>query len=127
LLLSALHPHLIAWALILARVAGVAWTAPAWGTVGLGLRFRLILASAVTVLLIPTVEPTITPLSGGPAMLAGALIGEMAIGIGLGLPAALVIAGARQAGELVGVQAGLAPASLLDPEIGDELTPLGHL
>src|SRR5262249_53451356 len=40
---------------------------------------------------------------------------------------ALVVAAARQAGELVGLQAGLAPAALIDPEVSDELTPLGHL
>ena len=45
----------------------------------------------------------------------------------LGLSASLVLAGARQAGELVGVQAGLSPASLLDPEAGEELNPIAHL
>src|SRR5205823_4880255 len=45
----------------------------------------------------------------------------------LGLSAALVVAGARQAGELVGAQAGFAPAALFDPEAGDEMTALGHL
>jgi flagellar biosynthesis protein FliR len=40
---------------------------------------------------------------------------------------ALVLAGARQAGELVGAQAGFSAASLYDPEIETEMTPLGHL
>ncbi len=37
------------------------------------------------------------------------------------------MAGARQAGEVVGAQAGLSAAALFDPEAGDDLTPLGHL
>ena len=48
-------------------------------------------------------------------------------GAALGWSAALIVAGARQAGELVGLQAGLSPAALLDPEAAEELTPLGHL
>ncbi len=41
------------------------------------------------------------------------------------------MAAARQAGEVIGLQAGLAPASLLAPDAadgsGESLTPLGHL
>jgi len=46
---------------------------------------------------------------------------------GLGWAGSLVIAGARQAGEVVGAQAGLSPAALFDPEAGDGLTAMGHL
>ncbi len=52
---------------------------------------------------------------------------EAIIGAALGATAALVVAGARQAGEIVGAQAGLSPASLLDPDAGDGLNVLGHL
>jgi flagellar biosynthesis protein FliR len=52
---------------------------------------------------------------------------EGLIGAALGFSAALIVAGARQAGEVVALQAGLAPAALFDPEAGDDLTPLGHL
>jgi flagellar biosynthesis protein FliR len=45
----------------------------------------------------------------------------------LGWSAALIVAGARQAGELVGAQAGLSASAFFDPMSGDELTPLGHL
>ena len=49
------------------------------------------------------------------------------MGLALGFAASLVIAGARQAGEIVGGQAGLSAASLFDPDAGDDMTPLGHL
>jgi flagellar biosynthetic protein FliR len=63
-------------------------------------------------------------------------LAEGLIGLVLGASAALVAAGARQAGELVGLQAGLAPASLVGadgatglPGEGSEdgVTPLGSL
>ena len=62
-------------------------------------------------------------LAGG----GGGVRGRGAGGGGLGWSAALIVAGARQAGELVGSQAGLAPAALFNPEAGDEMTALGHL
>ena len=52
---------------------------------------------------------------------------EFVVGGAIGWTAGLIIAGARQAGEVVGAQAGLSAAALFDPEAGDELTPLGHL
>ena len=77
-------------------------------------------------MLVPTVGAGLdvpTSLGG----LGRALIVEAAIGVMLGMSAALIVAGARQAGEVVGGQAGLSAAALLDPEASGEMTPLGHL
>ena len=57
--------------------------------------------------------------------LASAL--ELLTGLVLGYLAAMVVAGARMAGELVAAQAGLSTSTLLDPETGDEIGPLGRL
>lgn len=113
-------------ALVLARVLGLAWSAPALSTSGLGWRLRLGLAATLGSVLVPVVGGRVSPPAGWPA-LGGACLVELAVGMALGWSAALVVAGARQAGELVGAQAGLAPAALFDPEAGDDLTPLGHL
>ena len=43
------------------------------------------------------------------------------------MAAGLVVAAARLAGEVVGFQAGLSPAALLDPDAGAGMTPTGHL
>lgn len=114
------------WALVLARVSGLCWTAPALATPGLGGRARLILAATLTALIAPVVGREMTAPTGLSA-LGGACLVEVVVGLGLGWAGALVIAGARQAGEVVGSQAGLSPAALFDPEAGDGLTPLGHL
>jgi flagellar biosynthetic protein FliR len=114
------------WVLVLARVSGLCWTAPALATPGLGGRARLILAATLTALIAPVVGRDWAPPTSW-SSLAGSCLVEVAMGAGLGWAASLVIAGARQAGEVVGSQAGLSPAALFDPEAGDGLTPLGHL
>ena len=47
--------HAGAAALVLARVLGLAWTAPALATPALGWRFRLVLAAALAGVLVPLV------------------------------------------------------------------------
>jgi flagellar biosynthesis protein FliR len=114
------------WALVLARVSGLCWSAPVLATPGLGFRARLILAATLTALIAPVVGREVGSPSGLWALGIACLF-EVVIGAGLGWSAMLVIAGARQAGEVVGLQAGLSPAALFDPEAGDGMTPLGHL
>jgi flagellar biosynthetic protein FliR len=115
-------------ALLLARVLGLAWTAPALSTSGLDMRFRVALAALLGSVLLPLVGPSIAASAPiGWVDLGRACVVEGLVGASLGWSAALVVAGARQAGEIVGMQAGLSPAALFDPDAGDELTPLGHL
>jgi len=112
--------------LVVARVSGLAWLAPGWGTTGLGWRLRLALIVLLSLVLMPTLGTSVTAPSSW-AMLAQTCLTEALIGAALGWTAALVISAARQAGEVVGAQAGLSPAALFDPESGGEMTPLGHL
>jgi flagellar biosynthetic protein FliR len=125
---GALDACLSAWigpiVLVLARVGGLAATAPAWSTPGLGWRIRVGLTVMVGTIVLPAARAGMGDVSRPSPQLAAA---EAAIGAGMGLAMALVVAGARQAGELIGSQAGLATATVLDPEAGDGLTPTGHL
>jgi flagellar biosynthetic protein FliR len=115
-------------ALILSRVLGLSWTAPALATPGFDGRFRLALAALLGALLFPLIGPSIEGVVPVGWLAVGrACLVEGLVGAALGWSAGLVVAGARQAGEIVGLQAGLSPAALLDPDAGEELTPLGHL
>jgi flagellar biosynthetic protein FliR len=118
-----------AWTLVLARVLGLAWTAPALATPGLGGRFRLALAVLLCAVVLPVVGPSLAeaPAPADWTTAGRACLIEGLVGAALGWSAALIVAGARQAGELVGLQSGLSPAALLDPEAAEELNPLGHL
>lgn len=116
-----------ALALVLARVGGLTITAPAWGAPGLGWRLRVGLTLLVTLAILPAVEPSLSRPSRLGLPLAVGVGGEAAVGLAMGLAFALVLAAARQAGDLLGSQAGLAAAAVYDPDAGEGLTPLGHL
>ena len=123
---SALLDQSFIYMLVLARVAGIAWTAPAWSTAGMGWRIRAGLCGMVTMAVVPAAKLEWTQ-SRDVWGILHVIPAEVGVGAILGLTAALLVAAARQAGELVGMQAGLSPAALFDPDIGDELNPLGHL
>jgi flagellar biosynthesis protein FliR len=118
--------HGPAWGLVLARVGGLSMTGPTTAAPGVDLRFRFLLAIVLGVVLIPVVKP-VAGGSPGWSMFLGLFFMELLVGALLGWSAGLIVAGARQAGEIVGAQAGLSASALFDPETGLELTPLGHL
>lgn len=124
--LARLVPVAAPLGLVLSRCLGLCWTAPALGSPALGPRMRLAFAGALAVLLLPVVAADL-PRIWSPLGLAAACGVELAVGAILGWSAGLVIVGARQAGEVVGIQAGLSPAALLDPEAAAEMTATGHL
>ncbi len=118
-------PTLASALLLIARVLGLCATAPGWSSPGLSWPLRVVGALWMATAVWPLVGPTLIVPHG--EMLGWMVLGELIAGATLGLTAGLIIAGARQAGEVVGMQTGLSPAALFDPEIGDELTPMGHL
>lgn len=127
---EALVPLAGAALLAVARPLGLASAAPGWAGAAVGPRMRVVIAAALAVVTLPAAPAWASLASAGAGAWAAIWLVELGVGVGLGLTAALVVAGARQAGELVGLQAGLAPASLLDPDgVGadEPITPLGHL
>ncbi len=116
----------LAIALVFSRTLGLAFTAPVLAAPGLEVRYRILVAAALTTILSPLIVPGLHVPNQAENLILAVLV-EGLIGASLGWTAGLVIAGARQAGEVVGAQAGLSAAALFDPDAGYELTPLGHL
>lgn len=124
-------PALIAAALSLFRPLGIAWTAPGWNESCTGIRVKLALGVLLAALVVPNSAVLLTwaqaACDAGPSAILMAGCVELAVGWTLGLMANLVVSAARQAGEIVGLQGGLAPASVLDASSESGLNPLGHL
>jgi flagellar biosynthetic protein FliR len=121
---------IIAWigptVLVVARVGGLTATAPALGAPGLGWRIRVGMTALVSAIVVTAAQRSGVP-TGGTVALAAGVAAEAVLGVAMGVAFGLVIAGARQAGEWIGLQAGLAPATIFDPDSADGLTAAGHL
>jgi len=121
-----LMSHAPVCGLVLLRVLGLCMTAPGLAIPELDWRFRIGLAVALGLVLMPVVQTMVVAPAGWQNLVwAGSL--ELLTGVLFGYVAAMVIAGARMAGELVAAQAGLSTSTLLDPETGEEIGPLGRL
>jgi flagellar biosynthesis protein FliR len=117
--------HAVVWGLVLARVLGLCFTAPALAVPEADWRFRLGLAFVLSLIVIPVVEPAIAIPTSWSNMVQADLL-EVLTGAMIGWSAALILAGARLGGDIVAAQAGLSTAMLIDPETGEEVTPLGR-
>jgi flagellar biosynthesis protein FliR len=118
--------HAPVWLLLVARIGGVCMTAPVAVVPGVDRRLRIVLALSLGLVLVPVLEPMVAVRPAGASVVWLALL-ELLVGGLLGWSAGLIVAGARQAGDLVAAQAGLSAAALFDPETGSELSALGYL
>jgi flagellar biosynthetic protein FliR len=106
-----------AWPILLvfARVGAAIMIVPGLGEHHVLPRLRLLLALAVSLLLAPTLSPSLPPQPGAPLALAAAVVGEILIGLLIGLVARLSLAALHVGGSLIAMQAGLSAAALFDP------------
>lgn len=99
-----------------ARVGALMASAPAFGDFTLSPRIRLAAALAVTAALAPATAPLYSSASAAsPASIAALLIGEIAVGLFLGLSARAVASALNVAGQIIALQSGLSLAQIFDP------------
>jgi flagellar biosynthetic protein FliR len=116
--------------LVASRLLGAITVAPGWSVSGFSWRKRLHDTCLLVIVITPVVRDSLPPAPHSPVAYAGLAMAELGIGLALGFAASLVIASSRAAGELIALQAGLAPAGLLDPDAanaGVETSALGPL
>ncbi|HUN94081.1 MAG TPA: flagellar biosynthetic protein FliR [Burkholderiaceae bacterium] len=107
----------------LARVLALFATAPIFSHPSLGVRVRVALALAISLLLAPQVAtPPIDRLAGTAGLLA--LAQDMMVGLVLGFTVRLVFAAIEFAGEMMGLQIGLSFAGFFNPTSSQSQTPI---
>jgi flagellar biosynthetic protein FliR len=103
-----------AW-LAAVRIGGLMLIAPFFGSPALAVPVKAALTVTVTLVLYPAYsgfDAATMPEGNLPAAVAG----EFAVGFGIGLTIQIFFEAAQMAGQLLGVQTGLAVASILDPQ-----------
>lgn len=112
-------------ALLLLRFTGLAWIAPVLSARVIPGGVRTAVAVLFTAFLWPAASAA--PGAAGVQVTAGAVLGELVLGLALGLGAAIFVAAAESAGDMLAVQMGLSGANVVDPMSQTQLPVLGQL
>jgi flagellar biosynthesis protein FliR len=122
-----LEHWLVLFTFIFARVAGLTMTASIYGTSDLPLQVRVLLAAALSLLILPLQSLGIN-VSYGSLPQYAILIGiEAAIGACLGLGVLVLLHGMTLAGELVAQSSGLGLAEIFDPGVEENVPHFSRL
>ena len=111
-----------AYLLTFARVGTLVMLMPGVGEQLVSPRLRLAFALLLSLLLFPTVRPLLPTQNGaiaGPGLIA-LLIGELLVGLMLGLTVRMVLAALQTAGMIISQQLGLSYAMTVDPMQGGQ-------
>lgn len=117
-----------AYLLTFARVGTLIMLMPGVGEQMVSARIRLAFALLVSLVLFPLTRPLL-PVGAGPAdpALVAVLIGEIAVGLLIGLTVRMLLAALQTAGTVVAQQTGLAYAMTVDPAAGGQQAAIGNL
>ena len=113
-----------AFLLTFARVGTLVMLMPGVGEQTVSPRLRLAFALLVALVLYPLARPLFAALAG-PALVT-TLIGEILVGLVLGLSVRMVLAALQTAGPIVAQQLGLSYAMTLDPAAGGQQPSVGN-
>ena len=124
---------ILIYLLVFARVGAMIMLLPGFGTMGVPARVRLVLALAISLALIPTVQSAYPARAPETFLSLAILIGqEITAGVLVGAMAAVIMSALQVAGFLIASQIGLSYAQTLDPTqntqgavVGNFLTLLG--
>jgi flagellar biosynthetic protein FliR len=122
-LLTRLPLLLPAFALVLGRVAGLMLTAPLFGSEAVPLRVRVGIAFALSLIVFPLVSLRL-PADLTFARAVGGSVGELMIGLTMGLALTLPFVGVQAAGMIMGQQAGIGLGEVFNPVMNTDSTVL---
>lgn len=102
------------------RITGLVLVAPVFSARTVPMAVRTALVVLFTILVQPV---AVAAVHVPPRVTAASAVGEVVVGLAIGLGAALLVGGAEAAGDLLATQIGLSGASLLDP-FNNESSPV---
>jgi flagellar biosynthetic protein FliR len=115
-----------AFMLTFARIGTLVMLMPGIGEQLISGRARLAFGLLLSLVLFPLTR-TLLPSGGAPESMIGVLIGEIAIGLLIGLSVRMIIGALQTAGTIVAQQLGLAFAMSVDPAMGGQQAAIGNL
>ena len=119
-------PQVQMFFLVVVRIGAIVMTMPVFRSQSIPILFKLGLAFAVSMALFSILQLEPLPVFNHIFPFAIGVIGELMIGISIGLSIRLVFAGIQIAGQLAGYQMGLAIANVMDPSTSQQLPILSQ-
>jgi len=112
--------------LVMFRTAAMIMTVPAFGHVSIPRMLRVLFVMLISLLLLPS--SFMTQIEVPPTMmhLLFVILSEVVIGFVMGFTVVLVFSAVQFAGHMIGVQMGLAVASILDPMSSVQISIIGQ-
>jgi len=112
--------------LIFLRIGAMMMAIPLFDSKSLPVLVKSGLALAVCVLLFPLVKSAPQAVLHDPVVFGLRIVGEIAIGVIIGLAVKLVFIGIQMAGQIAGFQMGFAIANIMDPATSDQIPILSQ-
>lgn len=124
--MASLYVMLPAFLLVLFRVGGMMLAAPIFSSSILPPQFKALLTVAISLAVFPVAAAHVSvPVSLASAV--GGLVGELAIGLLIGLGLTVVVSGVQIAGQVVSQQAGLALGDVFNPMLESSVTVVSEI
>jgi flagellar biosynthetic protein FliR len=112
--------------LVFLRVAAIVMMVPIFSSKSIPFLFRIGFAFAASMLLFGILRLEATPILTEFVPFVIGVVGEIMIGIIIGLSVKLVFAGVQMAGQMAGYQMGLALANVMDPDSSQQMPILSQ-
>ena len=116
--LTSLADNVFAISLVFARIGSMLMLFPGFGETSVPARLRLALALLLAFIIVGLVGDKLPPIPEQPMQMAGLVGSEVLIGLMFGAIARLMMSALSVAGQVIGMQAGLAMAQTFDPSQG---------
>lgn len=113
--------------LIFLRVAAIVFSAPVLDAKSIPVVFKVALAFAVSILLMPSIDMGDSLNGVGLPVFVIGILSEIAIGVTIGLSVKLMFTGIQLAGQLAGYQMGFAMANVMDPATSAQIPILAQI
>lgn len=115
-----------AFMLVASRVSGIVITAPLLGSTVIPARLKVGLVIAISATMFPVLVPSL-PADLAVSGVLSALVGELTVGLIIGVGLSVILLAVQMTGMIVGQQAGLALASAFDPMTQTRSSVIGQI
>ena len=113
--------------LIFLRVEAIILSAPVLDARSIPVVFKVALAFAVSILLVPSIDMGVSVSGMGLPVFILGMLSEIVIGVTIGLSVKLMFTGIQMAGQLAGYQMGFAVANVMDPATSVQIPILAQI